>query len=480
MKPFLTIQSLRELLDRKEVSVEETVAYYRDRLEKYGAALNATVEIFDLDSLRESFLSAGMLSGIPGLMKDNISQKNRITSCGSKILSNYHAPYDATVVKRLKQEGGIILGRTNMDEFAMGSSGEFSACGPTNNPWDQTRVPGGSSSGSAAAVAAGLVPWAFGTETGGSVRQPAAFCGLVGLYPTYGLFSRFGLVAFASSTDQPGPLTRTVYDNALLTSAVAGHDPRDSSSLPEPKRDFTKKLDGKLPEGLRIGVIRDSLESEGVNEEIKTLFSQSVEHLDRMGATIRYISLPDLKYGISVYFILSRAEAASNLSRFDGTLYGVRVSGDKKLQEMYMDTRHDGFGEEVKRRILLGNYVLSAGHKAAYYTKANKIRSMIRAEFEAAFKEVDVLISPTTPTLPFEIGKECSDPLAMYLGDYFTVPNCITGLPALSLPCGFSSTGLPVGFQFMGPRLSEELLYRVAYAYEQSTEHHLKTPGGFE
>ena len=379
----------------------------------------------------------------------------------------------------LKQEGALILGRGNMDEFAMGSSGEFSAFGPTLNPWDTTRVPGGSSSGPAAAVAAGLVPWAIGTETGGSVRQPAGFCGLVGLYPTYGLISRYGLVAFASSTDQAGPLTRTVYDNALVTSVIAGHDPKDSTSIPGPKRDYTKNLDDALPQGIRLGVLKDSLESDGVHDEIKATFSQAIEHLERMGAKIKYVELPNLKYSISVYFIISRAEAASNLARYDGTLYGARVDSET-LQDMYINTRQAGFGDEIKRRILLGNYVLSAGHKDAYYHKAQKIRSMIRAEYEEAFQDVDLILSPTNSTFPFKLGNESTDPLAMYLNDYFTLPSCITGLPALSLPCGYSPDGLPVGFQFMGPRLSEELLYRVAFAFEQATQHYTKVPSGYE
>ena len=479
MKSFLTIKQLRELLDTKEVSAAELVLYYHQRLAQYNPTLNAVLEVFDDTLVMEEQFGTGALAGIPGLLKDNICQKGRIASAASKILSNYRATYDATVAKRLRKEGAILLGRSNMDEFAMGSSGEFSAFGPTLNPWDTTRSPGGSSSGSAAAVASGLVPWALGTETGGSVRQPAAFCGLVGLYPTYGLFSRFGIIAFTSSTDQPGPLTKTVYDNALVTSVLAGHDPKDSTSLPEPKRDYTRKLNGELPEGIKIGVLKESLESEGIHDQVKTVFSQAVAHLERMGAHISHVTLPDLKYGNSVYFILSRSEAASNLTRYDGTLYGMREDGEKSLHEMYIKTRHDGFGAEVKRRILLGNYVLSSGHHEAYYKKAHKLRSMIRAEYDEAFKDVDLLLSPTAPTLPFKLGKESADPLAMYLADYFTVPNCITGLPALSLPCGFSSEGLPIGFQFMGPRLSEELIFKTAYAYEQSTEYHLKVPKGY-
>ena len=480
MKTFLTIKQLRELLDKKEIEPKDISSFYRKRIEKFNPKLNAILEVFEEESFKDEYLTTGRLSGIPGILKDNICQKKRITSCGSKILSNYRSSYDSTVSLCLKKEGGILFGRANMDEFAMGSSGEFSAFGATYNPWDLECVPGGSSSGPAAAVAAGLVPWAIGTETGGSVRQPAAFTGLVGLYPTYGLISRYGLVAFASSTDQAGALTKTVYDNALVTSVIAGHDPKDSTSVPGPKRDYTNNLNDNFPQGLTLGILRDAIESDGVDDEIKKVFSQAIEHLERMGAKIKYIDMQNLKYGISVYFVLSRAEATSNLARYDGTLYGFRAEGIKNLKEMYTKTRDYGFGDEVKRRILLGNYVLSAGHKDAYYTKAQKIRSMIRAEYDEAFKDVDLIVSPTNSTFPFKVGKESADPLSMYLNDYFTIPNCIIGLPALTLPCGYSKEGLPVGFQFTGPRLSEDLIYQVAYAYEQATQHYLRLPKNFE
>jgi aspartyl-tRNA(Asn)/glutamyl-tRNA(Gln) amidotransferase subunit A len=318
------------------------------------------------------------------------------------------------------------------------------------------------------------------SETGGSVRQPASFCGLVGLYPTYGRFSRYGLIAFASSTDQPGPLTKTVYDNALVSSILSGHDPKDSTSLPEPQKDFTKNLDGKLPEKLTIGVVRDALESDGVDDEVRESFQKAIKQLEHLGATIKTVDLPDLKYGIAIYFVLSYAEAASNLSRFDGTLYGNRTKDASDLVNMYIKTRHDGFGDEVKRRILMGNYVLSSSHKKDYYERANHVRCAIRAEFDEAFKNVDLLISPTSATPPFKLGELRSDPIAMYLNDYFTVPNCITGMPALSVPSGYTNGSLPIGLQFIGPRLSEELIYKVAYAYEQSSDHHLKHPTGFD
>jgi len=417
-----------------------------------------------------------LLYGIPYLLKDNISQKKRITSAGSKILSNYRAPYNATVHERLTKAGGISLGRTNMDEFAMGGSGEFSAYGPTKNPWDTKHSPGGSSAGSAAAVAAGLVPFALGTETGGSVRAPASFCNLVGLYPTYGLNSRFGILAFASSNDQPGPLTRTVYDNALVASAMFGHDPKDSTSLPVGQQNYTKDLDGKLPENFTLGIIEDGIAHDGIDKQVLHAFEQAVKHMQDLGAKIKYVKIPHLKYGIAVYFIISRVEAASNLARFDGSLYGARSEHAKNLLDMYLHTRHDGFGQEVKRRILTGNYALSAGHKDAFYEQASHVRAMIRAEFLEACDTVDLLASPTTPTLPFALGELIDDPISMYLADYFTVPtNCI-GVPALSLPCGFSKENLPIGMQFLGPRLSEKLLYKVAYAFEQSTDYHTKHP----
>lgn len=476
MKPFITIKEIKEKLARKELSTKDVISFYKERIKKHNAKLNAVLEVFDDVQGNEQ----GPLAGIPCILKDNICQKGRITSAGSKILSNYKAPYDATVTARLKQAGACSIGRGNMDEFAMGGSGEFSAYGPTKNPWDINRTPGGSSSGPGASVAAGLVPFALGTETGGSVRSPANFCNLVGLYPTYGLVPRYGVIAFASSTDQVGPITRTVYDNALVLSALAGKDPHDATSLQNEPKDYTKELDGKLPNNLKVGVIKDALESEGINPEVRTAFTQALEHLKKMGAQLTTIDLPNLKYGNALYFIISRAEAASNLYRYDGSLYGMRNKETKELFDMYLATRQDGFGKEVKRRILVGNYVLSAGHRDAYYTKANHIRNMIRAEFQSAFKNVDLLISPTTSMLPFKIGELCNDPIAMYLADYFTVCNCIIGTPAISLPCGFSKENLPIGFQFLGPRLSEQLLYKVAHAFQVTTDYHLKTPADYE
>lgn len=474
ISPKTTIKELQKLIATKQVSPGEVVAYYHTRLTKHAATLNCAVEIFP----HSQPIIQGPLQGIPGLVKDNVCQQGHIASAASNMLKNFTAPYEATVSARVKAAGAISLGRANMDEFAMGGSGEYSAYGATRNPWNLAHSPGGSSAGLAAAVGAGLVPWALGTETGGSVRQPASFCGLTGLYPTYGRFSRYGLIAFCSSFDQAGPITKTVYDNALIASHMSGMDPHDSSTIQESPQDFTRTLNGKLPEGIRIGVLRDSLESAGVDEAIKNSFKQAIADLEKMGAKISYVDMPNLKYGIAVYFVLSRAEAASNLSRYDGTLYGARQHGET-LREMYVKTRHDAFGTEIKRRIMMGNFVLSSGYFDAYYSKAQEVRSLIRAEYAEAFKSVDVLISPTASTLPFTLGEVERDPLALYMADYFTVPNCITGLPALSIPCGYAPNGLPIGFQFMGPAFSEAFLYQVAYAFEQQHDYHTQYPAAF-
>ncbi len=479
MNPFLSLKDLIEKRDSGQISEKEITQYYFDRIRRINPDLNAVIELFDAENNEELRPGKGVLSGIPGLIKDNICIKGQIASAGSRILSNNRCVYNATVFERLRAEGAVVVGRSNMDEFAMGSTGEYSAYGPTKNPWNLTRTPGGSSSGAAAAVASGMVPWALGSETGGSIRQPAAFTGVVGLYPTYGLVSRYGLIAFGSSLDQIGPITRTVYDNALILSVIAGHDPEDSSSVPEPRRDYTRMLDGKMPEGIRIGVIRDSIESDGVDLEIKESFKDAVREIEQLGVQIKYVDLPNLKYAIAVYFVISRAEASSNLARIDGTIVGKRVNDKGSLVDLYTSTRDEGFGLEVKRRILTGNYVLSLSHRD-FYEQASRVRGIIRAEFELVFKDVDVLISPTTSTLPFSLGKVKEDPLAVYMGDYFTTPNCVAGLPALTVPCGYSKEGLPIGIQFIGPRLSEELLFKVAHCYEQSFESERRFPESYK
>lgn len=476
ISPFSTIKELKEKIKSKEVTFAEIAEFYSDRIAKYNAKVNAVVRTFEVGSVES--LDEGFLSGIPCLVKDNFCVKNIVTSASSKILSNFVPSYNATVVENICQEGGLVLGHANMDEFAMGSSGEFSCYGPSRNPWDLARTPGGSSCGSAAAVAAGLVPWALGSETGGSVRQPASFCGLVGMYPTYGLVSRFGLFAFGSSLDQPGPITRTVYDCAIAMSVLAGYDKKDATSLPEPKFDYTKGLTGKLPKNFRVGVLKESF-SEGVDPEIREATERAVRTLEGLGAVVKTIELPSFEYGNSVYFVVSRAEAASNLSRIDGTLMGARAEGVNGLEDLYRQTREQGFGFEVKRRIMLGNYVLSSENRDIY-EKASYVRGVIRNELEAAFDDIDVILSPTTSVLPFELGSLINDPVALYLGDYFTVPNCVAGYPAISVPAGLSKNKLPIGVQFIGPRLSEELLLSVGYAFEQNSGYQNIHPDGFE
>ncbi|MBM3894550.1 Asp-tRNA(Asn)/Glu-tRNA(Gln) amidotransferase subunit GatA [Candidatus Dependentiae bacterium] len=475
MNPFSTIKDLKEQIKNKSISANEALSFFQKRTQQLNEKLNAFTHIFEPEKLSTDNSSHFSLAGIPGIIKANIAVKGKPHHAGSNMLRNHHAAYNATIIEHLQEHNAPFIGIGNMDEFAMGSTGEYSAFGAAKNPWDITRSPGGSSSGISAAVAAGMVPWGIGTETGGSVRQPAAFCNLVGLYPTYGLFSRYGLIAFGSSLDQAGPITRTVYDNALIASALSGHDPKDSTSLPEPKKDYTKKLDGKMPENLTIGVFKEALSGEGIDPQIFANFKENLAALEKLGCKIKTIEHKTLKHGVTLYFILSRAEAASNLSRFDATLYGTRAKEYENLQSMIIKSRTEGFGTEVKRRIMMGNYVLSSGHRE-FYDQANTIRQMIRNEFDVAFMDVDLIVSPTTTTLPFKFGEAEANPLAIYMSDYFSVPICIAGLPSISIPGGFSKEGLPIGFQFIGNRLCEELLYRVAHALEQETGHFQKTP----
>ncbi|KKQ49013.1 MAG: Glutamyl-tRNA(Gln) amidotransferase subunit A [candidate division TM6 bacterium GW2011_GWF2_38_10] len=475
---FTTIKELVDKLARKEVTPTEITQHYVQRIKQHDPSLQSILEIFEPTNDITGNLQ-GPLAGIPFVVKDNICQKGKLATAGSCILKNYRASYNATVINKLHSAGAYSIGRANCDEFAMGSSGETSAWGPTRNPWNIDHVPGGSSSGSAAAVAAGLIPFAIGTETGGSVRQPASFCGLVGMYPTYGRNSRYGLMAMTSSFDQAGALTKTVYDNALVMSCLSGQDSNDSTTIPLPAQDFTANLDGKIPQGIKIGIIKDGIAA-SIDPEVAAAFERAYKQLEALGAKISIIDLPSLKHGNAAYFILSRAQIASNLSRYDGSLYGNRIKQAESLEQMYEKTRWEGFGQEVKTRILTGNFVLSAGHKDAYYNKALHVRSMINAEFEATFADVDLLISPTVPTLPFKLGQFSGDPVSMYLADCFTVVNCVIGTPALSIPCGYSKSGLPIGFQFLGPRLSEALLYKVAYAFEQNNDYHLNHPKAYE
>lgn len=476
---FVSIKDLREKIENKEISSAEVLDYYLGRMKKYDGEVGSALEVFDRDSILKSAQDKGLLAGIPGLIKDNISQKGRTLTCASKILKDFTASYDATACSRLKEEGALLVGRANMDEFAMGSSTETSAYQKTRNPWDLDRVAGGSSGGSAAVVAAGLMPWSLGSETGGSMRQPAAFCGVVGFKPTYGLVSRHGLVAYASSLDQIGISTRTVYDSALVLSVIAGHDMKDSSSLRVDKKDYTQKINGRLQTGLKIGVVHNALHAPGMNPEIVGAIERAIATLGTLGAKITNISLPTLDYSAAAYFIVSRAEAASNLARFDGVRYGNRAKDVSNLAEMYFKTRRDGFGYEIRKRIMVGNYVLSAGHAGAFYQNAKMVQRLIRREFIDAFKDVDLLIMPTHPVPAFKFGQYDVDKLQMDLQDYFTCPMNLAGIPALSLPCGFTQENMPIGFQIIGPHLSEALLYQTGYAYEQATDWHTKYPQAF-
>ena len=415
------------------------------------------------------------LLGVPVALKDNLATRDQPLTCGSRILENFVSPYDATVVEKLRAAGAVLLGRLNLDEFAMGSSTENSAFGPTRNPWDPARIPGGSSGGSAAAVAAREVPAALGSDTGGSVRQPAAHCGVVGLKPTYGRVSRYGLVAYASSLDQVGVLTRTVRDAATLLGVIAGHDPRDATSLPEPVPDYAAALGLGDLRGLKLGLPRE-YRIPGLHPEVRAAVDAAVNQLQALGAEPVEVSLPHTPYALAAYYIIAPAEASANLARFDGVRYGLRVAGADPT-EMYQRTRGAGFGPEVKRRILLGTYVLSRGYYDAYYLRAQKVRTLIRQDFLRAFEQVDALVTPTTPGPAFKLGEKASDPLQMYLEDIFTLSCNLAGLCGISLPCGFTrQPRLPIGLQLLGPPLGEATLLRIAHAYEQATPWHPQAP----
>jgi aspartyl-tRNA(Asn)/glutamyl-tRNA(Gln) amidotransferase subunit A len=409
---------------------------------------------------------AGPLRGVPIALKDNLCTRGVATTASSRILQGYVPPYDATVVRRLLDAGAVIIGKTNCDEFAMGSSTENSGFGPSRNPWDPERVPGGSSGGSAVAVAAGFVPAALGSDTGGSIRQPAAMCGLVGLKPSYGRVSRYGLLAFGSSLDQIGPITWTVRDAAGILNVIAGADPADSTTAAEPVPDFTANLDGSL-EGARVGVPRQLLE--GVDREVLAAFETAIEQMRAAGATVHDVELPHARYAVPVYYLVATAEASSNLARYDGVRYGFRTRRADDLRTMYNRTRDEGFGPEVKRRIMLGTYVLSAGYYDAYYLKAQQVRTLIRSDYDRAFEEIDVVVMPTSPTPAFKLGERVDDPLQMYLADIFTVSANLSGLPALTVPCGFTETGLPIGVQFTGRMFDERTILRLGDAYERAT-----------
>ncbi len=477
----LDIKTLHEMLKKKEIipldiveSVFKRIDSVEDKIRAY-ITLNHERALTDAKDALQRIEKGEItpITGIPVAIKDNICTKGIKTTCASRILENFIPPYESTVTMRLKEAGYILTGKTNMDEFAMGSSTENSAFFTTKNPWDPGRVPGGSSGGSAAAVAADECIASLGSDTGGSIRQPAAFCGVVGLKPTYGRVSRYGLVAFASSLDQIGPITKTVWDAAIMMNIISGNDPYDSTSAPYPVKDFTENLDKDI-KGLRIGLPQEYF-IEGLDKEVKERVLDAVKRLESLGAIIEKVSLPHTGYAVATYYILATSEASSNLARYDGVKYGLRVKGDD-LIDMYMKTRSNGFGDEVKRRIMLGTYALSSGYYEAYYRKAQQVRTLIKRDFEDAFKKVDVCITPTTPTPPFRIGEKIDDPLQMYLSDIFTISVNLAGVPAISIPCGFTSDGLPVGLQIIGRHFDEETILRVAYNYEQTEEWYKRKP----
>jgi aspartyl-tRNA(Asn)/glutamyl-tRNA(Gln) amidotransferase subunit A len=416
--------------------------------------------------------NAAVLLGIPLAVKDNMCTEGIKTTCASKILANFIPPYDATVVQKLKAAGSVICGKPNMDEFAMGSSTENSGFFITRNPWDLERIPGGSSGGSAAAVAAGECIAALGSDTGGSIRQPAACCGVVGLKPTYGRVSRYGLVAFASSLDQIGPITKDVTDAAILLNVIAGHDPRDSTSANIAVPDFTSALK-KDVKGMKVGIPREYF-IEGMDPEVDKAVRDAVKTLEGLGATVREVTLPHTAYAVATYYILATSEASSNLARYDGVKYGVRAEGAKDLLDMYMKSRSQGFGPEVKRRIMLGTYALSAGYYDAYYKKGQQARTLIKRDFDEAFKSVDVIATPTAPTAAFKIGEKSADPLQMYLSDIFTISVNLAGIPGISIPCGFTKNNLPIGLQLLGKHFDEESVLHASFAYEQATDWHMR------
>ena len=422
----------------------------------------------------ENAEKVGLLAGVPIAIKDNICTKDLTTTCASKILENFTPPYDAFVVKRLKEEDAIILGKTNLDEFAMGSSTENSGYKITRNPWNLEYVPGGSSGGSAAAVAANLSVMALGSDTGGSVRQPAALCGVVGVKPTYGRVSRFGLIAFGSSLDQIGTFTRDVKDAAVLLQVIAGHDFHDSTSMPVPVPDYLGEIDSGA-RGLRIGIPKEYFAA-GLNTDVHAAVKDALGKYEQLGAKIVDISLPHTEYAVAVYYIVANAEASSNLARYDGVRYGYRTPKSNGIIDMYCRTRSEGFGNEVKRRIMLGNYALSSGYYDAYYLKASKVRNLIKGDFDVAFQKVDCIICPTSPVPGFKIGERAKNPLEMYLSDIYTIPANLAGIPGISLPCGFSKEGLPVGMQILGKHFEEKKLLQIAYAFERETDFHQKKP----
>jgi aspartyl-tRNA(Asn)/glutamyl-tRNA(Gln) amidotransferase subunit A len=479
-----TLAQLAAGLAARKYSATELTRQALSRVQDAQPRLNALISVtadtaLAAAAVADERLKAGKadpLTGIPMIHKDIFCTAGVLTTCGSKMLSNFVSPYDATVVTRLKQAGMVMLGKANMDEFAMGSSNETSYYGPVKNPWDETRVPGGSSGGSAAAVAARLAPLATATDTGGSIRQPAALCGVTGLKPTYGRVSRYGMIAFASSLDQAGVITVSAEDAALTLQAMAGFDPRDSTSVDAPVPDYRAALEAPLA-GMKIGILKEFF-GEGLTAEVEKPVREALAQLVKLGAVVKEVSLPSLPLSVPTYYVVAPAECSSNLARFDGVRYGHRCENPKDLRDLYDRSRAEGFGAEVKRRIMTGAYVLSAGYYDAYYLKAQKVRALITDEFRRAFQDVDLLLGPTSPTVAFGIGDKTSDPITMYLNDTYTIGANLAGLPALSMPCGFAG-GLPVGVQLIGPHFGEAKLLNAAHRYQQATDWHLKSPDGF-
>ncbi|MBF0558218.1 MAG: Asp-tRNA(Asn)/Glu-tRNA(Gln) amidotransferase subunit GatA [Nitrospirae bacterium] len=477
----LTVSDVRKLIDNREITARDVIDDTYKRIDEVEDRVKAFITLTRDDAYRMAdnagdTIKSGkssLLAGVPIAVKDNMCTKGVLTTCASKMLYNFVPPYESTVTGRLSAQNYVLVGKTNLDEFAMGSSTENSSFHTTKNPWNLECVPGGSSGGSAAAVAADECIAALGSDTGGSIRQPASLCGVVGLKPTYGRVSRYGLVAFASSLDQIGPITKNVTDAAIIMNAIGGHDPSDSTSAPLELPDFALSL-GQDIKGLKIGIPKEYF-VEGMNEDVEASVRAAIRKLESLGAVIVEVSLPHTGYAIATYYLLATSEASSNLARYDGVKYGFRADG-KDLLDMYMNTRAQGFGPEVKRRIMLGTYALSAGYYDAYYKKAQQVRTLIKQDFDKAFTQADVIITPTSPSAAFRIGEKATDPLQMYLSDIFTISINLAGVPAMSLPCGFTKDNLPVGLQIIGKHFDEQTIFKVAYAYEQSTDWHTRRP----
>ncbi len=473
----MTAEEIGKAYREKTLTVPEVVKAFLDNIEKEDEKIKAYITVCKEEALKkadevqamfDAEKEMGALAGIPIAIKDNICTKGVRTTCASKMLENFIPPYDASVMKKIEEANAIILGKTNMDEFAMGGSTENSAFFITKNPVNLDKVPGGSSGGSAAAVAGKMAPISLGSDTGGSIREPASFCGIVGMKPTYGLVSRYGLVAFASSLDQIGPFSKTVRDNAVLLTAIAGHDEMDSTSANVENKDYEKALVNDV-KGLKIGVPKEYF-GEGINEEVRASLEKAIEKYKELGAEVEECSLPVTEYALPTYYIIACAEASSNLGRYDGIRYGYRTKNFESLKDIYKNSRTEGFGDEVKRRIILGTYVLSSGYYDAYYKKAQKVRTLVKKGFEEAFEKYDILLTPTVPTVAFDIGSKSKNPLEMYMTDILTVSINIAGVPAISIPCGKDSSGMPIGMQLIAKHFNEETLYRAAYTFEQNME----------